>query len=237
MGRPIKKRFFGDNRFGTGRVGIVGGEGIAAVVIGNTATNSGYSTTTVVTWSASTSTQITGGVAATGTAVVSAAGRIQSLTISNAGTGFISTSGVTIVYSPASAGTAATFTASLTAGRRNAITFASYLSTVSGTPGAVIGGDIIKQEGSRSYLVQNSQGRGRVKLVATATNSLAKGQMNMTATDFFGAVYLVSKLSARKANVVRYQTGTNGTYLVATGPAKWTTATATGTTLSITVTI
>jgi hypothetical protein len=101
----------------------------------------------------------------------------------------------------------------------------------------VQGGDIVKQEGSRSYLVQNSQGRGRVKLVATATNSLAKGQMNMTATDFFGAVYLIDKLASRKAHVVRYQTGTNNSYLVATGPAKWSTDAATGTTLKLNVTL
>jgi len=111
------------------------------------------------------------------------------------------------------------------------------LSTVTGTPGAVLGGDIIKQTGSRSYLVQNSQGRGDVKLVATATNSLAKGQMNITATDYNNAIYLVKKLSSRKAYVVQYQTGTVNSYLVSTGPTKWTTGTATGTTVSISVTI
>jgi len=240
MGRPLKKRFFGDKKFGVGLIQSVGGEGISLLTVSNTATNSGYSTTTVVTWSASTSTQITGGIAATGTATVlynGGTGRIQSLNITNSGTGFISTSGITISFTPSSVGTATTFVTALTTNRRNAVTIASYLSTVSGTPGAVVGGDIIKQEGSRSYLVQNSQGRGRVKLVATATNSLAKGQMNMTATDFFGAVYLISKLAARKATVVRYQTGTNSTYLVANGPAKWTTASATGTTLNLSVTI
>jgi len=240
MGRPLKKRFFGDKKYGTGLLGSVGGEGISSIAVLNTATNSGYSTTTVVTWSASTSTQITGGVAATGTATVlytGGTGRIQSLNITNSGTGFISTSGIVITYSPTSAGTAATFNASLTTGRRNAITFASYLSTVTGTPGAVLGGDIIKQTGSRTYLVQNSQGRGDVKLVATATNSLAKGQMNITATDYNSAIYLVKKLSSRKAYVVQYQTGTVNSYLVSTGPTKWTTGTATGTTVSISVTI
>jgi hypothetical protein len=240
MGRPIKKRFFGNNRFGIGRIQSVGGEGISSITVLNTASNSGYSTTTVVTWSASTSTQITGGIAATGTATVlytGGTGRIQSLNITNSGTGFISTSGLVIIYSPTSAGTATTFNASLTTGRVNAVTFASYLSTVSGTPGAVVGGDIIKQVGSRAYLVQNSQGRGEVKLVATATNSLAKGQMNITATDHFNAIYLVKKLSSRKAYVVQYQTGTVNSYLVATGPTRWTTGTATGTVVKISVTI
>jgi hypothetical protein len=238
MGRPLKKRFFGDKKYGVGLIQSVGGEGIASIVVVNTATNSGYNTSTVVTWSASTSTQITGSIPATGTAVVlynGGTGRIQSLTISNAGTGFLSTSGITISYTPSSAGTAATFVASLTSGRRNAVTFASYLSTATG--GAVQNGDIIKQEGSRSYLVQNSQGRGKVKLVATATSSLAKGQMNITATDYFNAVYLVDKLASRKAHVVRYTTGTNGTYLVTTGPAKWSSDAATGTTLKINVTV
>jgi hypothetical protein len=61
--------------------------------------------------------------------------------------------------------------------------------------------------------------------------------MNITATDYFNAVYLVDKLSSRKAHVVRYQTGTNGTYLVASGPAKWSLDAATGTTLKIPNTI
>jgi len=233
MGRPLKKRFFGDTRFGTGRVGAIGGEGIASITINNTATNSGYSTSTTVTWSANTSTKTAGGVAATGTAVVAyngGTGRIQSLTISNPGTGFISTSNITITYTPTSAGTATTFSVALTTGRRNAITFNSYINTGSS---AVANGDIVKQTGSRSYLVQNSQGRGDVRLVSTATSSLTRGQMNITATDYFNAVYLVSKLSSRKAHVVRYQTGTNGTYLVATGPAKWSLDAATGTTLKI----
>jgi hypothetical protein len=237
MGRPLKKRFFGDKKYGTGLLGLVGGEGIASVIVTNTATNSGYSTSTIVTWSASTTTQIAGGVAATGTATVlftGNTGRIQSLNITNSGTGFISTSGITITFTPSSAGTAASFAATLTSGRRNAITFNSYITTGSS---AVTNGDIIKQTGSRTYLVQNSQGRGDVRLVATATSSLTKGQMNITATDYFNAVYLVSKLSSRKATVVRYQTGTNGTYLVATGPAKWSLTTSTGTTLLIPSTI
>jgi len=237
MGRPLKKRFFGDKKYGVGLLQSVGGEGIASLTVNNTATNSGYSTTTVVTWSASTSTQIGGAIAATGTATVlytGGTGRIQSLNITNSGTGFLSTSGITITYTPTSAGTAATFNAILTSARRNAITFNSYLSTGSS---AVTNVDIIKQLGSRTFLVQNSQGRGKVKLVATATSSLTKGQMNITATDYISAVYFVDKLASRKAHVVRYQTGTNNSYLVATGAAKWSLDAATGTTVKIPSTI
>ena len=93
MGRPIKKKFFGNlitpkqNHATGGKTGV-GAEGIASIAITNTATNSGYSTTTQVTWVAS-APQITGGVPASGTAVVwyaGGTGRIQSLNVVNSGT-------------------------------------------------------------------------------------------------------------------------------------------------------
>ena len=229
MGRPIKKKFFGNlitpyqNQATGGKTGV-GGEGINLILVTNTATNSGYSTTTQVTWVAS-APQLTGGVAASGTAVVwgaSGTGRIQSLTVLNSGTGYTSTSGVTLSYTPTSAGTAVTFFATTSSGRQDAISIVSYLPTASQERS---GGDIMKQESSRRYLVQNSDGQGICKL---STGTLTKGTMHIIGTDFGGATYYVTKLTARKATIAN-RTNTSTAYLSTGRVAKWTLGAATGT--------
>lgn len=106
--------------------------------------------------------------------------------------------------------------------RQNAIKFTSYLSTGSS---AQTNGDIIKQEASKRYLVQNAQGQGQCKLVAT--DALAAGQMNIIATDGSGATYFVTKLTAHKAILVN-RTSTS-TALVSDLAAGWTLGAATGT--------
>ena len=133
-------------------------------------------------------------------------------------------------------GTGATFTRGLTHVEilPGTIAATAYLSTGS----SAVTSAIIKQEGSRSYFVENDQGRGRVKLVAT--DSLTTGTMKIIATDFGGATYWVTKLTSRKATLVSRSgsplvpltEGTNET--VATGRAGWTTGPATGTIVTIT---
>jgi hypothetical protein len=231
MGRPIKDKFFGSsttpyqNSNTGGRTGV-GGEYISSILVTNTASNSGYSTTTAVTWVAS-APQITGGIAASGTAEVSyvgGTGRIQTLTVVNSGTGYTTTGSLALTYSPTSAGTAATFVATTsTAARLDAISIISYLTTGSNS---VSGGDIMKQEGSRRYLVQNSQGQGICKL---STGTLVAGQMHIIATDYAGDTYWVTKLTARKANLYpRSNTGTSIYSTVRVAP--WTIGNSTGTT-------
>ena len=121
---------------------------------------------------------------------------------------------------------------------QNAIAFTSFLLAKDGGASAVAGGDIMKQESSRRYLVNNSQGRGQVKLVAK--NTLVAGQMNLIATDFGGSTYFVTKLTAHKATLVnQYGTGTALVTLttdadgVKTGATGWTLGSATGTTVTI----
>jgi hypothetical protein len=232
MGRPIKKKFFGDlagkASWGTG----VGAEGIASIAVTNTATNSGYSTTTQVTWVAS-APQITGGVPASGTAVVwyaGGTGRIQSLKVVNSGTGYTSTSSVTLTYTPTSAGAAATLFLTTSTGRQDSINIISYLTTASQSR---TGGDIIKQESSRRYLVQNSDGIGICRL---STGTLANGQMHIIGYDYGGASYWITKLSARKATV--YPRSNTSTAYVSVGKAtKWTLGVATGTMISLSHTV
>jgi hypothetical protein len=223
MGRPIKSKFFGNraspyDNAQTGGVTGVGGEGVATVVVSNSGTLYTTSTTLTATFSAP---QIKGGVRATGTATTDAAGLVSGFTLTLAGTGYTSAPTVTL---PATTGTTATFTVTLTAAVQNALAFTSYLTTGSN---AVTGGDIIKQESSLRYLVQNSEGRGQVRLVATDT--LAAGQMNIIATDGSGATYFVKKLTAKKAYLVN-RTSTS-TSVVSSLVAQWTVTGSTGNTL------
>jgi hypothetical protein len=94
--------------------------------------------------------------------------------------------------------------------RLDAIQFVAYLSTGSS---AINGGDIIKQEASHRYLVQNAQGIGQCKLVAT--NSPSAGEMYIVATDENGSTYWVTKLTAHKARLKQRTMST--AYLIADG--------------------
>ena len=247
MGRPIKKKFFGNlinpyqNHANNGRTGV-GAEGIASIAVTNTLTNAGYSTSTAVTWTAS-APQTAGGRAASGTATVlyepglataglAQPGRITALQVTDAGSGYSSTGSVTLTFSPVKvAGTATTVNLSLTSGTQDAIALFSYLTT--GTS-KVNSGDILKQESSRRYLVQNSQGQGQCRLVSTST--LAAGEMCIIATDYNGSTYLVTKLTARKA--VLTQSTVSTAFLVGNGVSTgWTLGAATGTVVSIAHTI
>jgi len=93
--------------------------------------------------------------------------------------------------------------------RLDAIQIISYISTGSSS---VTGGDIIKQESSHRYLVQNSQGVGQCMLT---TGVLTPGKMHIIATDANGSTYYVMKLTAHK---VRLKQRTMSTaYLIADG--------------------
>jgi hypothetical protein len=127
-------------------------------------------------------------------------------------------------------------TVGLTNSVQNAIAFTSYLTTGSS---AVRGGDIMKQEASRRYLVNNSQGRGRCKLVAT--DVLTAGTMNIIATDFGGSTYFVTKLTGRRATL-QSRTGTSTALVtltldplsgISTGATGWTLGSSTGTIVTI----
>lgn len=233
MGRPIKKKFFANLNapdYGSVPLGSgVAGEKIGTVTISNTSSNGLYSTSTTVTWAASTP-QLVNGTAATGTAVVSAAGRITSLNISNAGIGYTSTSGVTISFTPATAGTTATYVIGLTTAQvTNAI--AAY-ARVTGAASATLA-DIIKQEASHRYLVQTSTGIDQCKLVAT--NTPAVKEMYIVATDNMSpaSTYWVTKLTARRAILTRRSDGGSGYAFATNAAAGWTLGSASTGTVSI----
>jgi hypothetical protein len=90
---------------------------------------------------------------------------------------------------------------------------------------------IIKQKGSRSFLVENDQGRGQVKLVA---GSVTAGTMSIIATDFNGSTYYVNKISGRKAHLVQKTSAGAGFIIANNTPTAWTTTgIATGTIVTL----
>ena len=209
MGRPLNHRYFGDNNI-TPSGSDLGGEGVASVAVTGTfgsKTPGTYDipagvisapqiaggtkptlTLTYLTASTATVAVVTPGTGYTGTATISGAG-LQSL--GGAGTG-------TIVL-----------TATMTSNRDNAIAVTAWI-PASGAAGLVSGaggtastsnGDIIRQTGTRSYLVQTSEGVGKCTLVAATP--AAGGQMIITATDSASGTYYVTKLTNRKAWLTR----------------------------------
>lgn len=227
MGRPINKKYFGNtnspyDNAQTGGTSGTGGEGVATIAVANSGTLYATATTINLTF---TNPQIAGGVKPTGRVTTNGSGNVATVTLLTAGSGY--TSAPTATVTGGTTGTTATFTIALTASRQNAIAFTSYLTTGSS---AVSGGDIMKQEASKRYLVNNSQGRGQVKLVTTDT--LAAGQMNIIATDSSGATYWVKKLTARRAVLVQ-RTSTSTALIATNAAAGWTLGSATGTIVSI----
>ena len=208
MGRPIKKKFFGNTNTGITGQGV-GGESVATIVRNNTGTLYTTSTTLAVTFTAP---QIAGGAAATGNATTNALGNIATVTLTDGGSGYTSTP--TAVVNGGTTGTTATFTVSLTTTLQNAIAGNAFI-----TGGSAKAFDIKKQEASRRYLVQTADGQGQCKLVTTST--LTAGTMNIEATDANGSKYYVRKLTARRAVLV--QTTASGSFVYANNSAAgWT---------------
>ena len=231
MGRPINKKFFGNTNspYDDGQTGGatgVGGEGIATVAI--VTTGSGYSTSTSVTWVASTP-AIPGGIVASGTVTVSGAGVPTAYNVVTAGSGYITT-GTSLTFTPNPTSTG-TFAISLTTGRQNALNFTAWVPTASnGTTnsgGSAVIGDIVKQQGTSRYYVKTAQGYGVCRLVAAAASI---GTMVLQATDANGNTYYVTRLASKKARLTRRtQNGSNAWVYATNDLAKWTFGSANGT--------
>lgn len=141
------------------------------------------------------------------------------------------TNAANLTFTDAGSGFAKTVSIASSVTTQNAIAFTSFLTTGSN---AVALGDILKQEASTRYLVQNSEGKGQCKLAAT--DALVAGQMKIIATDHSGSTYFVTKLTAHKA-VLANRTGTS-TALISIaaggrGVGGWTLGAATGTVVTI----
>ena len=159
------------------------------------------------------------GINAGATYVLSVVGSAVNLSAANAGAVTTASSITFVDAGSAQANSTALYASTVT---QNAFAFTSFLTTGSN---AVAGGDILKQEASRRYLVSNSEGQGQVRLAAT--DALAAGQMSLIATDGSGATFFVIKLTAHKATLVN-RTSTS-TAVVTGDTAGWTLGAATGT--------
>jgi hypothetical protein len=238
MGRPINKKYFGNTNspYDNGQTGGatgVGGEGLAAIVPLSTTTS--YSTSTAVTWVAGTP-GIPGGIPASGTVTVNASGVATALSITVAGSGYLTTStSLTFTPNPTTTGT---FLISLTSSRQNALNFTAWVPTASnGTAnsgGSAVIGDIVKQQGTSRYYVKTAQGYGVCKLVAdTATI----GTMVLQATDANGNTYYVTRLASKKARLTqKTQNGSEAWVYETNDLAKWTFGAANGTDSSLVTT-
>jgi hypothetical protein len=230
MGRPIKKKFFGNTNIAITGEGV-GGEQVASVLLATTGT--GWSTTTNVTWVAS-APQLPGGQAASGSATIvktAENGWASGFTVTDGGSGYTSTSSVTLTFSPVPTG-AGSYVVVLnpSATLQNAIRGSAYLLAKDGGVSSKTY-DIVKQEASHRYLVRTADGIGQCKLVAS--NSPGAGEMNLIATDTYGSTYWVMKLTARRA--ILRQRSMSGSYAFANNArAGWTLGSASTGIVSIT---
>jgi hypothetical protein len=245
MGRPIKKKYFGNTNVGSASTtsdNFIGGEQFTTVQVLTSGTAYATATNAVI-WTASTP-QIVGGVAATGTVSVVAfgsnAGKITSYTVTEPGSGYSSTSSVTLTFSPATAGTTATYVIALTTSTfQNAISFYAWVPYTTGgainsAGSSITNGDIVLQRGTRRYLVRNSQGSG---ICALTTGTVARSQMTITATDANGNTYWVTRLESKKAKLYpRTQNGVSAWVYTENELAKWSLDAAVGTDKTLTTT-
>jgi hypothetical protein len=127
MGRPIKKKFFGNlnvpNHGSVSQGSGVGGEAVASLSFSNTGT-ARYSTGTTITLGAP---NIAGGVRATATPTFNASGQFTGAVVTNGGSGYTTATTVTIT------------TATGVASTVNSGTTATYAITVSDASGIKLG--------------------------------------------------------------------------------------------------
>jgi hypothetical protein len=136
MGRPIKKKYFGNTNTGSANTRAddgIGGEGVATVAISNSGTL--YSAGSVPVFTAP---QIVGGVRATGALVLNSAGSVASINITDVGSGYTSAPTVSI--------TKATTTSSTVTGAYTATTLTAT-SVASIYVGMVISGGLTGPNG------------------------------------------------------------------------------------------
>lgn len=209
MGRPIKKKFFGNTNIAATGEGV-GGEGVATIAKNNTGT--GYTTSTSISLTF-TAPQIPGGQTASGSVTTNNLGNVETVTLTDSGSGYTGTPTATVTGG--TAGTTATFTISMTSNRQNGLSVVAYIPTGSSAKAA----DIVKQEAAHRYLVRTADGVGQCKLVAS--NSPAVGEMNITATDSLGSTYWVTKLTARRCVLTQRSDGGTGYEFADGSSAGW----------------
>jgi hypothetical protein len=97
--------------------------------------------------------------------------------------------------------------------QENAIQLTAYIPLesqagwVSGFSGSsAVAGDIVRQSGNSKFIARTAQGVGRVKLVGYLGSNVspAAGEAIITASDYDGGLYYVTKISDRRCNIIGY---------------------------------
>jgi hypothetical protein len=190
MGRPIKNQYLNPDKedgVGARRPGQ-GGEKIYRVDV-DTAGTGYYTANAAVTIAAPT---LTGGTQATATVTLNGSGNVTAITLVNVGSGYLSAPAVTITG--ANAGAASATAVLTTANVANALKANAWL--YGGTVGSTTV-DILKQRGSRSFVVTDGTRTSTVKLVANIADPSAAGLMTLTATFANSATFQVAKITNR----------------------------------------
>ena len=87
------------------------------------------------------------------------------------------------------------------------IPLASQAGWISGYSGSsAVTGDIVRQSGNGKFIARTAQGVGRVKLVGYLGSNVSPtaGEAIITASDYDGGLYYVTKISDRRCNIVGY---------------------------------
>lgn len=217
MGRPLNKKYFGN----TNEDGV-GGEGVASVAIASPITGT-FDGTVTVTFSAP---QIAGGTTATGTVTTDVNDDIVAIVVTDPGSGYTSLPSITIssdtdnpTYTSGNAG----ITITLTTTSVNAIVPQVRISSTNRTSG----NDIVKQVSSKRFRVTSEDGTAVCTLVGSTPD--AAGEMAIVATDASAGTYWVTKISSRKATLIR----NTGTVFADGASVPWTFGTATATVCKI----
>jgi hypothetical protein len=194
MGRPIKKKFFGNlNNQQYGNVGTgsgIGGEGVSSTItVTNTGTN--YSNGAVVTFSAP---SLPTGVTATGTPTFTTDGAnrfgITAVTLTGAGSGYTGTATITVTTATAVAA-ASTGNSGLTA--TNTFTVASVTGIALGM---IIAGAATGSAGKVTAI------NGTVITSSVANNDNWTNASNLTFTDYGTGATFITSLTAVTQNAI-----------------------------------
>ncbi len=190
MGRPIKNQYLNPDKedgVGARRPGQ-GGEKIYRADIG--AAGTGYYTANAAVSIAAPT--LAGGTQATATVTLNGSGNVTAITLVNVGSGYLSAPAVTITG--ANSGAASATAVLTTANVANALKANAWL--FGGTEGTTTV-DILKQRGSRSFVVTDGSLTSTVKLVANVADPSAAGLMTLTATFANSATFQVAKITNR----------------------------------------
>jgi hypothetical protein len=189
MGRPIKNQYLNPDKedgVGARRPGQ-GGEKVYRVDISDGGTGY-YTANATVSFTAP---QLVGGTTATGTVTLDGSGNVTAVVLTNVGSGY--TSAPTVAFLGANSAAASGTAVLTTANVANALAANAWLT--GGTVG-VTNVDILKQRGSRTFMVNDGTRTGLAKLVTTDTPEAA-GQMVLTATFANAATFAVAKITNR----------------------------------------